>query len=434
MSRHKKRHNCKNHHSQAARGRCSLCGSWICKSCAFVRSGQLFCADTCMPVHNSDNGCVQQISEGESVDSKQIRKSVIENKKVASVLLFCIVSGLFGIIYGSYQYQLRMTIQSELTDMHHKALLLEEDYRHLKQLFKQTERRIDYLDSLAQRSPTPQKSSFTHPSPKAAPPILSKDQLSTLPLSVVNGTLSKKVVSLTFDGGSYNNATSQILDTLASRGVTATMFLTGQFMKRHRQTVKEILAAGHEIGNHTMSHPHLTSWAQNRRHTTLTGVTRSMIGSQLTEANSVFRSITGEDLAPLWRAPYGEKNKQICSWALSYGFIHIAWKQGRTWSEGYDSNDWVPDQDTPGYHPPQAVYEKYMRLAGEEPDGMNGGILLFHLGTARKKPEQQVHRILGKLIDGFHEKGYQIVPTTVLLEKSGVDLTPLKRDHMMVKN
>ncbi|MFP4417912.1 MAG: polysaccharide deacetylase family protein [Chitinivibrionales bacterium] len=328
--------------------------------------------------------------------------------------------------------QLRSTLNSQLSGARYETFQLKENRNHLLQLIEQKQRRITHLDSLLRQKREQQKVSYSAPVLQASEPVLSDETVSTLPLSVVNGTRGKKLISLTFDGGSVNNAAAQILDTLADRDVRATMFLTGHFIRRYPRTVKDILAAGHEVGNHTWSHPHLTTWAQNRRHHTLPEISREMIGSQLLRANDQFRSITGQDLAPIWRAPFGEKNKQICSWALSYGYVHIAWKQGRTWRENYDSNDWVPDEDTPGYRTPEEVLEKYLHLARQEQNGMNGGILLFHLGTARKDPDQQVHLILGSLIDSFHSMGYQIVPVTVLLQESGIDIRALMNESKMV--
>ncbi len=66
-------------------------------------------------------------------------------------------------------------------------------------------------------------------------------------------------IALTFDGGSAANGTLHILDTLLSRNVKCTLFLTGDFIKRYPALVKRMIADGHELGNHSMHHPHLTN-------------------------------------------------------------------------------------------------------------------------------------------------------------------------------
>jgi peptidoglycan-N-acetylmuramic acid deacetylase len=237
-----------------------------------------------------------------------------------------------------------------------------------------------------------------------------------------NGPTDRKMVSLTFDAGSFANAAGAILDTLASRGVHTTMFATGQFVKKNSELVRRILADGHEIGNHTYSHPHLTMWAQSQSNATLPDVTQSMLERELTKANAAFHEVTGRDFAPLWRAPYGEKNSQICAWARQAGYLHIGWRQGRSWRESLDSNDWIPDEETPGYHKPDEVYDKIMTLARSEPYGINGGIVLMHLGTERKSSDEQVHRILGKLIDDLRSLGYEIVPVSAMVAAAGINL------------
>jgi len=138
-----------------------------------------------------------------------------------------------------------------------------------------------------------------------------------------NGSPDKKLVALTFDGGANNGGVGDILDTLKSRNVKATMFLTGAFLKAYPGDVRRIVLEGHEAGNHTLSHPHLTSWASDRTQTTLPSVTETFLCDQLRAADSIFFGVTGGHFAPLWRAPYGEKNKGICAWARRCGYVHI---------------------------------------------------------------------------------------------------------------
>jgi hypothetical protein len=74
-----------------------------------------------------------------------------------------------------------------------------------------------------------------------------------------------------------------------------------------------------------------------------------------------------------------------------------------------------------------------MTLAKTPPDGINGGIILMHLGTARKNPDTHVHRILGRLIDELVMLGYSFVTISEMLKQSGVD-TELLGDRNLTKN
>jgi peptidoglycan/xylan/chitin deacetylase (PgdA/CDA1 family) len=264
---------------------------------------------------------------------------------------------------------------------------------------------------------------------KPEQPILSRQPAVFKPLSPLprtgysfnNGSDDLKMVSITFDGGSLANIASEILDTLQSRNVKSTMFLTGYFIKKNPEIVKKLVELGHEPGNHTLTHPRLTSYSNNRVQKTLPDITQDIIKRELTVNNELLFSITGKHFAPLWRAPYGEYNEQLCSWARTAGYFHIGWRQGRSWCEGFDTNDWVPDRETPGYKTPDEVFTKIVTLANTKPYGINGGIILMHLGTERKNREDQVHLKLGMMIDTLRALGYSIVPVSEMMNKSGVD-------------
>jgi peptidoglycan/xylan/chitin deacetylase (PgdA/CDA1 family) len=144
--------------------------------------------------------------------------------------------------------------------------------------------------------------------------------------------------------------------------------------------------------------------------------------------DSIFSAIYGAPLSPLWRSPYGEHNRTICIWGQRAGFLHIGWGQGRTWRRNLDSNDWTPNEDSAGYHTPQEVYDKIIDRAKEPAGGINGGIILMHLGTVRLQKEKQVHIVLGRLIDTLRSLGYRCVTVSELLAESGVDVGPLVKN------
>ena len=286
------------------------------------------------------------------------------------------------------------------------------------------DRGIDASTILPSAPPASASARSTLPKPAAAgTPAPSAGNTS---YHFVNGPVDRKTVALTFDGGSLANAAGAILDTLASRSVTATMFLTGEFIRKYPGVTRRIVAAGHECGNHTYRHPHLTRYGIDRTATTLPSVNEPALCEELLRTERIFRETAGTPLAPLWRAPYGEFNEEICRWALRAGYFHIGWRQGRTWREGLDSNDWIPDPETPGYHTPEELIDKVVALARRQPYGINGGILLFHLGTERKSTEKQVHLVLGSLIDTLRQEGYRIVPISEMVSSEGIDLASLQ--------
>lgn len=230
------------------------------------------------------------------------------------------------------------------------------------------------------------------------------------------GSLEKKEVAFTFDGGSMDNAAEPILAALEDAGVRATFFLTGAFIKNYPKTVKRIADAGHSVGNHTWSHPHLTSFAENRKHQTLPGVTEEKLRGELHKTASLYKVVTGKDMAPLWRAPYGEYNSEILQWAAKAGYKHVAWTTGRGWAETGDTMDWVADKNSAAYHSSDEIVQKVMDFTRNGKAGANGTILLMHLGTNRT--EDFPHERLSEMIQGFQEKGYALVTIPDMLYES----------------
>ncbi len=234
---------------------------------------------------------------------------------------------------------------------------------------------------------------------------------SPLPISLVRdfsrGSLTEKKIALTFDGDFLDNVTGEILDILRQEQVRCTMFLTGRYIRRFSETVKRMVAERHEIGNHTWTHPHLTSYEQNQLHQTLPGVTAETVQQELLKTAELFRQITGIPMAPYWRAPYGEHNAEIRTWAAAAGFRHVGWTIGKNWEDGMDTLDWVADKNSANYHTADQIVEKIIAFARSNSYGANGAIILMHLGSQRK--DDYPHLKLPDIIRQLRELGYQFV-------------------------
>lgn len=77
------------------------------------------------------------------------------------------------------------------------------------------------------------------------------------PTTVTRVQTARPVVAMTFDDGPHHSLTPQLLDMLAIRGIRATFYVIGRRVAQHPQLTRRIAAEGHEIGNHTWSHPSL---------------------------------------------------------------------------------------------------------------------------------------------------------------------------------
>jgi peptidoglycan/xylan/chitin deacetylase (PgdA/CDA1 family) len=191
--------------------------------------------------------------------------------------------------------------------------------------------------------------------------------------SVWRGPRDRRAVALTFDDGP-SESTPEILEILGTYGVTATFFQCGANVERLPQIAREVAAGGHEVGNHTYSHPYLFLRSPDA------------IEAELWRAQESIASHTG--VRPCWfRAPYGAR------W---FGLGRAQRKMqltGVMWSAiGYDWN--------------RRASEVVARMAAS---ASNGAILCLHDGRElRAKPDvratvETVRRLVPLLLD----RGYK---------------------------
>ncbi len=220
--------------------------------------------------------------------------------------------------------------------------------------------------------------------------------------------------ALTFDAHAEAQGAEELLALLRERGVHATIFVTGQFALRYPGIVREAHVDGHEIGNHTFSHLHLTTWESNRRHDTRSGITRELLQRELKETTVAITAAIGTTPAPLWRAPYGEHNATIRSWAAEIGLTHVDW----THAEGrsLDALDWVENPKAHSYLSAEAMARRLLEFESHSGVPLAGSIVLMHLGNSR--PDLPLLEALPIFLDETDRRGLRPQPVGVLLERS----------------
>lgn len=219
-------------------------------------------------------------------------------------------------------------------------------------------------------------------------------------------------IAITFDGGWRADRAEEILATLRDHDKRATFFLTGQFLKNYPDLTRRIVAAGHEVANHTWSHLHLTTFADDRRHRTRSDVDRQRLQWELLRTEQLFYRITGQGMAPLWRAPYGEINEEIEQWGRELGYTHIGWTVNGNRDRSLDTLDWVSDPDHELFVSGEKMAERITRLA--KSSDFSGGIVLMHLGGA-ERPDP-VHQHLGRMIRQLRESDIPTVTVSELIQ------------------
>ncbi|HYE69257.1 MAG TPA: LysM peptidoglycan-binding domain-containing protein [Anaerovoracaceae bacterium] len=201
----------------------------------------------------------------------------------------------------------------------------------------------------------------------------------TIPESAVaiyKGNPSNKMVALTFDATYGDNQTYRLLKTLRDNNIKATFFLSGIWLINFPQLVRAIAAEGHEIGNHSYTHPHMPQ------------IPLSQVNNQILRTDALIKNISG--LSPyLFRPPYGEYNQAILNTLASLGYIPIMWT--------IDSLDWK----NPG------VDQITSRIVDNiEP----GAIVLMHQASA------QTAEALPAIISRLKEQGYRFGTVTQVLD------------------
>jgi peptidoglycan-N-acetylglucosamine deacetylase len=119
-------------------------------------------------------------------------------------------------------------------------------------------------------------------------------------------------ITLTYDDGPNDIVTERLLGLLAHHSVRATFFLIGDFVRQRPQIVRAVAAAGHLIGNHTMTHPWL-AWQSTSR-----------IREELSGCNAILEDTLG---APVhyFRAPHGARRPVVLRIARELGLTPVQW-------------------------------------------------------------------------------------------------------------
>jgi peptidoglycan/xylan/chitin deacetylase (PgdA/CDA1 family) len=119
-------------------------------------------------------------------------------------------------------------------------------------------------------------------------------------------------LALTFDDGPNPAATPQLLEVLFRRNIRATFFLIGDFVRLEPALTREIAAAGHVIGNHTMTHPFLPRYSAAR------------IQAELAGCNAILEDTLGRKIT-LFRPPHGGRSPAVFRAAASLGLRTVQW-------------------------------------------------------------------------------------------------------------
>ena len=194
-------------------------------------------------------------------------------------------------------------------------------------------------------------------------------------LPIYSVSTEEKKVSLTINCAWNADDIDRILDTLSKYKVKVTFFMVGEWVEKFPEAVKKIAEQGHEIGNHSDTHPHVNQMTLEKNE------------EQIKLCADKIEKITGKR-SVLYRGPYGEYNDVVIKASESQNHKTIQWSldtldyKGLTQSQMWDR-----------------LKDKLKQ----------GDIILMHNGT------EHTAESLDKIIYNIQEKGYEIVPVSELI-------------------
>lgn len=212
-------------------------------------------------------------------------------------------------------------------------------------------------------------------------------RLSSLPDLQVFGEIksqaivAEKVVALTFDDGPTPDKTNQILQILAEEQIPATFFLIGQEVQQHPQLVRQILAAGHQVGNHSFSHQRMIFKSP------------AFVAGEIEQTDTLLRD-SGVDGVIYFRPPYGKKLLVLPWYLMKHHRVSVTW-------------DVAPENFPKIAKDPQALVDYTVQQTKP------GSIILLHvMYDSRQATMQAVPQIIRQL----KAQGYRFVTVHELLK------------------
>ena len=193
-----------------------------------------------------------------------------------------------------------------------------------------------------------------------------------------NNKNNENKIALTFDDGPHPRQTPEILDILDEYGIKATFFVIGVNVKNYPEAFQETIRRGHEIGNHTYSHPHLS------------GADYNTLKNEIDKCESAI-SLLSDYKPKLFRPPEGWIDSDVKTLSAQYDYNVILWN--------IDTKDWA--------HTSPDKIVKYVT------DNVKpGDIILMHDYIGKNSPTAEALR---GFIPVLLERGYQFVVVSELI-------------------
>ena len=199
----------------------------------------------------------------------------------------------------------------------------------------------------------------------------------------------EKKVAISFDAAWGADYTEKLLKILKNYDVKTTFFLVGFWVDKYPEMVKRIDEEGHEIGNHSSRHPHMSQ------------LSKEQIIDELAKTSEKIEAITNKKVT-LFRPPFGDYNNRLIETARAMGIQVIQWDV-----DSLDYKDYGAD----------AIVKRVLSKV------RSGSIVLFHNNATYTADALPI------ILKNLQKEGYKIVPVSELIYKENyyIDHTGMQK-------
>jgi peptidoglycan/xylan/chitin deacetylase (PgdA/CDA1 family) len=223
---------------------------------------------------------------------------------------------------------------------------------------------------------------------------------------IIRGDKTQKKIALIFTGGDFGEGTGHVLDTLGKLNLKAGLFITGDFIRKpdYVPLLKRAIAEGHYVGPHSDKHPLYCPWEDREK----TLITEQEFKQDLQKNIDDLKSLGALKSGPLYFIPpYEWYNNDQAKWATAMGVTIF------NFSPGSGSNrDYMPESEK-RFVSSQKIMDDILAYEKKDPAGLNGFILLLHVGADRK---DKMFLLLEPLVRELRGRGYEFVRVDQMLQ------------------
>lgn len=224
----------------------------------------------------------------------------------------------------------------------------------------------------------------------------------------MRGDTTKKEITLVFTGHEFADGGRKILQTLKRQNIKASFFFTGDFYrnKNFQSLIQQLKKDRHYLGAHSDKHLLYADWT--KRDSLL--VTKQQFKKDLLQNYAETKRFgINQTNATFFLPPYEWHNDSIAVWTKELNFQLINYSPGTRSAADYT---WP---DLPNYQSSEAIYQSIFSYEQSKPAGLNGFLLLLHIGTDPRRKDKFYDR-LPQLIQQLKAKGYQFKNVNDLLK------------------